>query len=227
VSVFPFSPPLPPSLLPPSLPQPLTPLGLLYQAKLREFLRSPSSLYHPHRLLPALQPFLPRAFLVEHALLLARLGQHRDVLRTYAVELNNPSLAEEYCEEVYRRKGGREGGSGGGRGEVYLDLVRVYLQQEEEDKKEGGRAGGKEANTPRWLACLERNFDKIDAGKTLPSHPPSLPPSLPPFLFSSPPFPPPIPSGSSLPPSSPCHHPSLPLSLPHPRPPALCNRAPT
>jgi hypothetical protein len=107
---------------------------------------------------------------------LARLGQHRDVLRTYAVELQKPSLAEEYCEEVYKRKGGREGGRAGGGGEVYLELVRVYLQQEEEGEEER-KEGGKKEETPRWLACLERNFDKIDAGKTCP---PFLPPSLPP-----------------------------------------------
>ena len=58
---------------------------------------------------------------------------------------------------------------------MYLSLLRVYLEQEEKEKQGGGGGGGGK-DSPRWLAYLEKNFDKIDTGK--PTHPPTHPPTF-------------------------------------------------
>jgi hypothetical protein len=68
----------------------------IYRKKLQNFLAT-STEYHPHRVLK----LLPRQYLHENALVLSRLGRHRDVLKIYLTELNSLELAELYCDKIY------------------------------------------------------------------------------------------------------------------------------
>jgi hypothetical protein len=68
----------------------------IYRRKLQAFL-SVSPDYHPQRVLK----FLPRAYLQENALVLSRLGRHREVLKIYLHQLSNQDLAETYCTRIY------------------------------------------------------------------------------------------------------------------------------
>lgn len=68
----------------------------IYRRKLQAFL-SISPEYHPQRVLK----FLPRTYLQENALVLSRLGRHREVLKIYLHQLNNQDLAEHYCSRIY------------------------------------------------------------------------------------------------------------------------------
>ncbi len=69
----------------------------IYRRKLQNFLLN-SADYNPKRVLK----FLPQQYLHENALVLSRLGKHRDVLTIYVHQLQNLSLAESYCDRMYR-----------------------------------------------------------------------------------------------------------------------------
>jgi hypothetical protein len=69
----------------------------IYRKKLQHFLAS-SYDYHPAKILK----LLPRAYLHENALVLSRLGRHRDVLIIYWKSLKNVNLAEGYCNQIYQ-----------------------------------------------------------------------------------------------------------------------------
>ena len=73
-------------------------LAELYQPKLRKFLQT-SKEYNPARLLAV----VPSHFLIEHALLLSRLGRHNEVLGIYVSQLKDAHLAEEYCDQIWRQ----------------------------------------------------------------------------------------------------------------------------
>lgn len=68
----------------------------IYRRKLQAFLAL-SGEYHPQRIMK----FLPRAYLQENALVLSRLGRHREVLKIYLHSLRNQELAEAYCSRIY------------------------------------------------------------------------------------------------------------------------------
>jgi hypothetical protein len=69
----------------------------VYRRKLQSFLMN-SQEYHPHRVLK----FLPRQYLHENALVLSKLGRHREVLKIYLQQLKNRDLADAYCDRIYR-----------------------------------------------------------------------------------------------------------------------------
>lgn len=97
----------------------------IYRKKLQNFLLN-STDYNPKRVLKV----LPHQYLHENALVLSRLGKHRDVLSIYIHQLQNFSLAESYCDRIYRSvcdakmrgasgslsQGGAAGGPAGGKG---------------------------------------------------------------------------------------------------------------
>jgi hypothetical protein len=68
----------------------------IYRTKLQHFLRT-SMDFHPERIMR----YLPSSFLHEYALLLSRIGRHEEVLRLYIHQLNNITLAEEYCNRIH------------------------------------------------------------------------------------------------------------------------------
>ncbi len=69
----------------------------IYRKKLQNFLLN-STEYNPKRVLK----FLPPPYLHETALVLSRLGKHRDVLTVYMHQLHSLELAESYCDRIYR-----------------------------------------------------------------------------------------------------------------------------
>lgn len=69
----------------------------IYRKKLQNFLLN-STEYNPKRVLK----FLPPQYLHETALVLSRLGKHRDVLTVYMHQLHSLELAESYCDRIYR-----------------------------------------------------------------------------------------------------------------------------
>lgn len=79
----------------------------VYRRKLQGFL-SMSQDYHPQRVLKV----LPRSYLHENALVLSRLGRHREVLKIYLQQLRNQELAETYCGRIYSIMTGEAGGDG-------------------------------------------------------------------------------------------------------------------
>jgi hypothetical protein len=69
----------------------------IYRKKLQNFLLN-SVDYNPKRV----AKFLPQQYLHENALVLSRLGRHRDVLTIYLHQLESLSLAESYCDRMYK-----------------------------------------------------------------------------------------------------------------------------
>ncbi len=69
----------------------------IYRRKLQNFLLN-SADYNPKRVLK----FLPQQYLHENALVLSRLGKHRDVLTIYIHQLDSLILAENYCDRMFR-----------------------------------------------------------------------------------------------------------------------------
>lgn len=68
----------------------------IYRRKLQLFLAN-SEDYHANRILK----FLPAAYQYEHALVLSRLGRHKDVIKIYLHSIQDKSLAELYCETLF------------------------------------------------------------------------------------------------------------------------------
>ena len=77
--------------------------ALALQGKLQRLLGE-SRVYDAHKLLH----LLPSDLEVEHALLLSRLGRHREVLRIYLRKLGEARRAEAYCERIWQRAKGEE-----------------------------------------------------------------------------------------------------------------------
>lgn len=73
-------------------------LGLYktYRKKLQAFLGA-SHLYHPQKILK----LLSSDYYLENALILAKLGRHREVLSIYLTAMRKVDLAEGYCERIY------------------------------------------------------------------------------------------------------------------------------
>ncbi|UPQ97543.1 vacuolar sorting protein [Chloropicon primus] len=111
--------------------------------------------------------------LEERALLLRRLGKHREALGIYIHGLGSEDLALRYCEGVYQSAAGGNGkllsGDGGGPGagglsqspgdgdlNVYLDLMRILLESGEGE----GRMG-------RILDLMTERCDRIDLVQVL------------------------------------------------------------
>ncbi|ORX60430.1 hypothetical protein DM01DRAFT_320588 [Hesseltinella vesiculosa] len=69
----------------------------------------------------------------ERAILLSRIGQHDQALDIYVYQLKNYSMAEEYCSKIY--KADPTMGS-----EMYLTLLRVYLQPNHSNRDNGQRS---------------------------------------------------------------------------------------
>jgi hypothetical protein len=107
--------------------------GDVYRKKLQRFLAQ-SSQYQPMRILKLLPP-LP-LYPQENALLLSRLGRHREVLRVHVQQLQDLSEAEAYCERVYRSASSSPstlpaaavgGGDGSSPSDIYLTLLEVLI----------------------------------------------------------------------------------------------------
>eukprot|EP00803_Ostreobium_quekettii_P007599 evm.model.scf_3833.1 EVM.evm.TU.scf_3833.1 scf_3833:4766-7651(-) len=90
------------------------------------------------------------------ALLMEKLGRHKEALEVYAQELHSLELAEALCDRVY------ESSKGAGRGDIYMMLLEIYL---------GVKDG---PNPPEWLNhslwrqlfhMLSRKRYRIDAEK--------------------------------------------------------------
>jgi hypothetical protein len=78
---------------------PVRPLARLAPAQEKQNF-SRTQHYNPARLLA----IVPSNFLHEHALLLSRLHRHQEVLQIYVCQLKDQSLAEEYCDRIWRER---------------------------------------------------------------------------------------------------------------------------
>jgi hypothetical protein len=167
-------------------------LRAAFADKLRAFLQQ-STLYDPGKLLAALPPAAQQ----EKALVLSRLGDHAAVLRVYVHDLNDPVLAEQYCDRIYRAAcsrdaSGREandapaGGAAegfeaaerqaaGNAADVYLDLVRVLLA---DDPYGATREADVAADVAAVVPLLSRHFTRINPVKVLDALPPATPLAL-------------------------------------------------
>ncbi len=171
----------------------------LYRRKLRHFLQT-SQQYNPARLLAVVPP----DFLLEHALLLSRLGRHTEVLQIYVVQLRDRVLAEKYCDRIWREQEQQqqcnsESTSAGlsttlpqdttaasSSGDVYICLLQVYMSKERRNGP-GGSVGRKEREELQpVLDILTQFYDRIDPVKAMNLLPPDLPlVKLQPFLTAT------------------------------------------
>eukprot|EP01116_Phalansterium_solitarium_P000135 TRINITY_DN10090_c0_g1_i1.p1 TRINITY_DN10090_c0_g1~~TRINITY_DN10090_c0_g1_i1.p1 ORF type:complete len:892 (-),score=174.91 TRINITY_DN10090_c0_g1_i1:69-2744(-) len=130
--------------------------GLLGQtrAKLLAFLAS-SQHYMAERMLSRF-PF--DDLFEERAILLSRIGQHKEALHIYAHKLQAPLAAEAYCQKHYdaSQEGARD---------VYLSLLRVYLQPADDMLPMVSPA----------LALLNKHYKRINIPKALELFPASVP----------------------------------------------------
>ena len=110
--------------------------------RLLNLLRAPPShsRYNPERMLSR---FPQDYFLEERAVLLSRIGRHEEALSILVRRLNNPRLAETYCDRVWmEKKNIQRAGKGGG----------------------GGNSGGVMDELDEWLAVNDnRNGDGDDS----------------------------------------------------------------
>eukprot|EP00903_Cladosiphon_okamuranus_P017098 g15754.t1 len=180
-----------------------------YRQHLQLFLQT-SDKYNPARLLSV----IPSHFLEEHALLLSSLGRHEEVLHIYVTQLKNRELAEAYCGRIWERCESATKGkitskasaaAPSADAEVYLGLLRIYLQAPQEAghpapknpgspaalkaSDGGGAAGGGEGQVgglDEAISLLERHFARIDPVQVMTLLPPDVPVSkLLPFLSSA------------------------------------------
>ncbi len=174
--------------------EPDTQVVALYRQKLRHFLQT-SQHYNPARLLAVVPP----EFLLEHALLLSRLGRHTEVLEIYVVQLRDRELAEKYCDRIWREQQhqqqcNRQFSAASSRastmddatlpsGDVYICLLQVYMRGNE------GRSGGRkerEEELQPVLDILTQFYDRIDPVKAMNLLPLDLPlVKLQPFLTAT------------------------------------------
>jgi len=93
----------------------------------------------------------------ERAILLSRIGQHEQALNIYAHKLKNFEMAEEYCARHYNSE--KEESR-----DVYLSLLKVYLQPPEPQKPMTQPAMNllskhyQRLNTPKALELLPSNI---------------------------------------------------------------------
>lgn len=125
-----------------------------YRKKLISFLES-SKHYKAETMLSR---FPPTDLFEERAILLSRIGRHFQALSIYAHKLKNSLMAEEYCSKHY------EASSEEGR-EVYLSLLRVYLQPPDDLPIKVEPA----------LDLLNKYHRRMDVAKALELVPPNLP----------------------------------------------------
>ncbi len=176
----------------------------LYRRKLRHFLQT-SQQYNPARLLAVVPP----DFLLEHALLLSRLGRHTEVLQIYVVQLRDRALAEKYCDRIWRGRqqeqcSGIESTSAAAlstpispqdasttassSGDVYICLLQVYMSKERRNGPGGSGVGGRKEREDLQpvLDILTQFYDRIDPVKAMNLLPPDLPlVKLQPFLTAT------------------------------------------
>ncbi len=168
----------------------------LYRQKLRHFLQT-SQQYNPARLLAVVPP----DFLLEHALLLSRLGRHTEVLEIYVLQLRDRELAEKYCDRIWREQQYQQrqqqqcnkqsaalsmtsiDDTASPSGDVYICLLQVYMRGKE------GRSGGRkerEEELQPVLDILTQFYDRIDPVKAMNLLPLDLPlVKLQPFLTAT------------------------------------------
>eukprot|EP00752_Nemacystus_decipiens_P012161 g10780.t1 len=179
-----------------------------YRQHLQLFLQT-SNKYNPARLLSV----IPSHFLEEHALLLSSLGRHEEVLHIYVRQLKNRDMAEAYCGRIWERcesaakaksTSKTSAAAPSSDEEVYLCLLRVYLQSLQEaghsastksgtapalDVSDGGGAGGAEGEVgglDEAISLIERHFARVDPVQVMTLLPPDVPVSkLLPFLSSA------------------------------------------
>ncbi|KAF1331200.1 Vacuolar assembly/sorting proteins vps39/vam6/vps3, partial [Globisporangium splendens] len=110
--------------------------------KLLAFLEAESSAYHPERMLSR----TPVDMVDERAALLSRLGRHHEVLQLYAIELQDASLAEAYCNRCYEAKLADSS--------IYSALLRLYLRPQHSSPLAASRSastgvtGGSSSSSP-------------------------------------------------------------------------------
>ncbi|CEG42027.1 Vacuolar assembly/sorting proteins VPS39/VAM6/VPS3 [Plasmopara halstedii] len=88
--------------------------GLL-RRKLLSFLEYPRAAYHPERMLSR----TPIEMVDERAALLSKLGRHLEVLQLYALQLEDATLAEAYCNRCFDSKTADSS--------IYSTLLKIYL----------------------------------------------------------------------------------------------------
>ncbi len=175
----------------------------LYRQKLRHFLQT-SQQYNPARLLAVVPP----DYLLEHALLLSRLGRHTEVLQIYVVQLRDRVLAEKYCDRIWREQQQLQKHhqqqcnsqsaslsttspqdatvSSTSSGNVYICLLQVYMSKEGRNGGPGGGRKGREEELQPVLDILTQFYDRIDPVKAMNLLPPDLPlVKLQPFLTAT------------------------------------------
>jgi hypothetical protein len=104
----------------------------VYRRKLQSFLGN-SQEYHPSKVLK----FLPRQYLHENALVLSKLGRHREVLKIYLHQLRSQEMGETYCDKIFSHLCSSNGqikdsktnatNTLSSAGEVYLILFQVII----------------------------------------------------------------------------------------------------
>ncbi len=106
----------------------------VYRRKLQSFLGN-SQEYHPSKVLK----FLPRQYLHENALVLSKLGRHREVIKIYLQQLRSLEMGESYCETMFYQvnsttmtkprdsKTNNNTNTLSSAGEIYLILFQVML----------------------------------------------------------------------------------------------------
>jgi len=164
-----------------------TDLGKIYRQKLRRFLQWPLAKVRSERLFSS----LPKSFLQEQALVLGRLGKHKDALRILYIDCKSMDLALQYCDARYERQQTRleverarlaaagvledredlnpfahdNSSRSSGEGCAYLPLVKVALESDA-DKKRGTTAA------IQVLALRRSVIDRAAALRLLPKNVP-------------------------------------------------------
>jgi len=115
--------------------------------KLARFLEASPHYYNPQRMLSRLPA---DQLLEERALLLSKIGQHRDALEIYVHRLHNTQLPLKYCERVFVANETENAES------VYYSLLHVYL-----------RPQSGEPLLAQALGLLREHYRRIDLPKAL------------------------------------------------------------
>lgn len=161
----------------------------IYRRKLQNFFGN-SQEYHPMRVLK----FLPKTYLHENALVLAKLGKHREVLTIYMRQLKSEELAEAYCDKIYcimtgsvstnqpkttgnkanantnnnRTSNNANPGNLSGFGEIYIILFQVILDEEDEEEMDNqGKQASAEVKITQVVSLAEKHFSRFETNAFL------------------------------------------------------------
>lgn len=152
-----------------------SPLGCIYRYKLRRLLGWYNACLRPDDLMSA----LPASFLRERALLLGQLGRHEDAIKIFCRDLKSLDLALEYCDAIYeKQQAARAYSKRFTKNEffnskdsekeqrndscAYLPLLRVVLEDNQENKQTGIEAAIKVISSRR------KKIDRAAAIRLLP-----------------------------------------------------------